>query len=193
MTENAFDINRRGNYRLVRKPEHSWQLSIDDALITKNIVDLSATGLSFKAPTSFNMEPGQTLNLNISLKPGESFECQGRILWSRSDSPTSRTMKLFGVQFEKLPARIDAMIIQELYRETLRIHWSQPKDEGVPLTTNYLPPEIPRDWLPYFRQFVTIILIAAFFMAARIYERTHPQDSIEYRFNQGLAKKLNHF
>jgi hypothetical protein len=192
MTENASAVNRRENYRLQRKPEHSWQLSIDDALITKNIVDLSATGLSFKAPTSFNMEPGQTLNLNISLKPGESFECQGRILWSRSDSPSSRTMKLFGVQFEKLPSKIDAMIIQELYKETLKIRWNQPKEEDF-LTTSYLPPEIPRDWFPYFRQFLTLILIAAFFMAARIYERTHPQDSIEYRFNQGLAKKLNHF
>lgn len=192
MSEIAIE-NRRQNYRLARKPEHSWQLSIDDALITKNIVDLSATGISFKAPTSFNMEPGQTLNLNISLKPGENFECQGRILWSRSDSPTSRTMKLFGVQFENLPARIDAMIIQELYRETLKIRWNQPKDANLNSSSLYLPPEIPRDWFPYFRQFLTIILIAAFFMAARIYERTHPQDSIEYRFNQGLAKKLNHF
>src|SRR5271154_3671051 len=147
MTENAFEINRRENYRLLRKPEHSWQLSVDDALITKNIVDLSATGLSFKAPTSFNMEPGQTLNLNISLKPGESFECQGRIIWSRSDSPSSRTMKLFGVQFEKLPAKIDAMIIQELYKETLKVRWNQPKEEDF-LTTSYLPPEFPRDWFP---------------------------------------------
>jgi PilZ domain-containing protein len=192
MDEIAFD-NRRQNYRLARKPEHPWQLSVDDALITKNIVDLSATGLAFKAPASFNMKPGQTLHLNISLKPGENFECQGRILWSRSDSPSAKTMKLFGVQFEKLPAKIDAMIIQELYKETLKIRWSQPKDEEFSKHFLYQPPEIPREWLPYFRQFVTIILIAAFFMAARIYERTHPQDSIEYRFNQGLAKKLNHF
>src|ERR1700677_535483 len=64
MAEMAFD-NRRSNFRLQRKPEHPWQLSIDDDLITKNIVDLSATGMSFKAPTSFNMEPGQTLNMSI--------------------------------------------------------------------------------------------------------------------------------
>jgi len=191
MAEIAFD-NRRQNYRLFRKSEHPWQLSVNDALITKNIVDLSASGISFKAPASFNMEPGQTLTLNISLKPGESFECQGRIRWSRSDSNSSRTMKLFGVQFEKLPARIDAMIVQELYKEALKIRWSQPKNEESS-STLYLPPEIQRDWFPYFRQFLMVILIAAFFMAARIYERTHPEDSIEYKFNQGLAKKLGHF
>jgi len=58
--------NRRNNYRLVRRPEHSWQLNIEDHLITKNIVDISATGLAFKAPSSFKLGVGQTLNMAIS-------------------------------------------------------------------------------------------------------------------------------
>lgn len=184
--------NRRQNYRLTRKPEHSWQLSIDDNLITKNIVDISASGIAFKAPSSFAMQPGQTLNLNISLKPGESFDCQGRILWSRSDTPSSHTMKLFGVKFEKLPARIDAMIVQELYKEALKARWENPT-AGEPLMAHISHPSDPNEVNHFIRQVITLALIAAFFLAARIYEKTHSQESIEYQFNQGLAKKLGHF
>jgi len=116
---NAFE-NRRSNFRLARRFEHPWQINIDDNLITKNIVDLSASGMSFKAPASFNLEPGQILNLTVYLNPEDHFECQGRILWSKSDFTGSRTMKLFGVKFENLPLSIDTRIAQELHKEAIK-------------------------------------------------------------------------
>jgi PilZ domain-containing protein len=185
--------NRRLNYRLARKPEHPWQLSIDDTLITKNIVDISATGISFKAPSSFTMEPGQTLNLSISLKPGEHFDCQGRVLWRRADAPASHTMNLFGVQFDKLPAWVDAMIVQELYKEALKVRWARPTLLEAPVISLPSKKEITPDWNHILRQVLAVALIASFFFAARLYEKSHPQDSVEYKFNQGLAKKLDHF
>jgi hypothetical protein len=185
--------NRRSQFRLPRKFEHPWQINIDDTLITKNIVDLSPSGMAFKAPASFNLEPGQIINLTIFLNTENQFQCQGRILWTKADFSDSRTMKLFGVKFENLPAALDTRIAKELHKEAIKAHWENPKAQETSrrltpalLNSNNTVTEI-------IGQVITFLLIAAFIIASHLYQRSHPEDSIEYRFNQGLVKKLSHF
>ncbi len=189
MALQEFANNKRQAFRLERKHEYFWRLKVDDALTTRSIVNLSSLGLSFRAPTSFKRKAGQTLSLSVRLNAETSFECKGRILWSKQESRNSRIVNLFGVQFVNLPTKFDALIAQELCKETLKIRWSQPKEDIV---TPLLPLEGSQNWLPYYREVIMALLVAGFIVAARVYEHSHPQDSLEYKFNQSLAKKLNH-
>lgn len=101
--------------RLPRQPEHTWQLRLeDDRLITKNIVNLSAGGMAFKAPLSSDIHPGQPIKFSLSIESGAAFECEGRVLWGRVSSDKPGSMKQFGVQFSKLPPSLDAAIVKQV-------------------------------------------------------------------------------
>jgi len=97
-------------------------------------------------------------------------------------------MNLFGVKFERLPAWVDTHIVQELHKDVLKAKWEWPdKTEN---NEPYLPHLPDATWTKLARQLMVAFLIAAFFAAAHFYQKNHMDQSIENRFNKGLAKKL---
>src|SRR5665213_1486598 len=100
-------INLRSTPRLPRKSSDYWQVNINnDELITRNIVDLSPMGLSFKAPLRSNFELGQTINIEVKLAPEKTFEVEGKIVWTRD--------KQFGLKFSRVPVFIDSFIMKAI-------------------------------------------------------------------------------
>lgn len=186
--------NKRSINRLPRQPEHSWQLKIeDDMLITKNISNISPAGLSFKAPLSANFKKGQILRMNMSIQKGDSFDCEGEIVWALEAIEANGSMRQLGVRFSKLPARIDTSIMQEINSFVLR-------EKRLSLESG----QVPEFHKPRVKEgktlrsliitacgiLVLIATTAALITAIYIHQMTHPENSIEYQFNKALLKKV---
>jgi hypothetical protein len=187
--------NKRSLNRLVRQPDHLWQLSLnDDNLITRNIVNISPGGLSFKAPMSAFIENGQIVKFKLTLKPGEAFEGEGQIRWSRKPNDKLGQMGLFGFQFLNIPTAADSLIMKEINDSLLRAR-RHLIEEGVlspSLNRNEKTKKSIRARLAsLFGGIVAATLIVAFFAALWIQEHAHPQDSIAETFNKALARKLS--
>lgn len=99
--------NLRATPRLSRRESDSWQLYINnDELITRNVVDVSPQGLSFKAPSRSQFVPGQTLKIEVRLAPEKHFETEAKVVWARDNH--------FGLKLSKVPQFIDAFIMKTL-------------------------------------------------------------------------------
>lgn len=113
--------NLRNTPRLSRKSSDFWQININhDELITRNIIDVSPSGLSFKAPARSQFLPGQLLQLEISLDKEKQFETEGKVIWSKDGQ--------FGIKLSRMPQFIDAFIMQTIQELAVQPLW---KDERV--------------------------------------------------------------
>ncbi len=108
-------INLRATPRLRRRMEDFWQLNINhDELITRNIVNLSPQGVSFKTPQRVAFGLGQTIRVMIRLGSERIFECEGKVVWIKDLS--------YGVHFFKLPMSYDSWVMREIHQSELLIH-----------------------------------------------------------------------
>ena len=194
MSLNSVQQNKREISRLSRQPEHSWQLSIEgDMLITKNITNISPSGLSFKAPFSTQLQKGQVVKMNLVLDHEDSFDCEGEIIWVIDSLESSGSMRQLGVKFSKLPARFDSTIMHEINIYSL-------KEKRATLESGRVP-EFHRSQLKQIKTLRSIVLTvcgvlvlvattAAFVTAIYLHQSAHPEESIEYQFNKAIIKKV---
>ncbi len=104
--------NKRNTFRIAPQSGKAWQININhDELITRNIVNISPTGMAFKAPVRSHFEEGQRLHLTINMATdGEfagSFDCEGKIVWAKNHQ--------FGLEFSKVPQFFDALIMKAVH------------------------------------------------------------------------------
>ena len=194
MSLSSIAENKREINRLPRQPEHNWQLKIEgDMLITKNISNISPTGLSFKAPLSANFSKGQVLKMNLSIHKEDSFECEGEIVWALDAAEANGSMRQLGVRFSKLPARFDSSIMHEINDFALR-------EKRQALALGQVP-EFHRTNVPNAKTlrslFITacgiLVIIAtsaALITAIYLHQMAHPENSIEYQFNKAMLKRV---
>jgi hypothetical protein len=190
----AIDLNRRSVARLSRPHDHSWQLRVDeDRLITKNIINISPMGMSFKAPGSMPLKPGETVRLSISLSSQETFECEGRILWSRPATEKAGSMQLVGVQFFSIPARYDALIMKHLHDIQLRDRRDDLKQAKFVSPRQRTKAEMTVRSMA--AMIISAVIIAAFTVAlltaAWLHSQNHPEQDIARKFNDAMARKLS--
>jgi hypothetical protein len=106
--------NNRNTPRLPRQSKDLWQIHINhDELITRHIMNMSPTGLSFKAPQRVHFEEGQKVQLFVQVSPTETFECEAKVVWQQDQQ--------YGLRFSKIPQYFDAWImkaINEFFLET---------------------------------------------------------------------------
>jgi hypothetical protein len=179
--------NRRNVYRFIREGRDEWEVNVNkNYLVTKNIVDINGTGLSFRAATGLPLELGETVHLQISLAPEDVFTFSGKIAWVRPLSGTGSGMSHFGVRFEKVPAWIDARIVSRLQKRLLdegpkTLNRDPRKNHGLLQKVNWAPLEA----------ILACSLFVGLVAAVWAYSSRHPEKSLEVIFNQGLAKKLS--
>lgn len=193
MASNRDSAELRQAMRLARQSDHSWQLHLeDDRLITKNITNLSATGMAFKAPGSSDIREGQTLKFNLSIEPGVSFECEGRVLWARGASPGS--MRQIGIQFSKLPIPLDSAIVRQINEYALRTRKDRITKGRRPLTQKIVmvaPPPVRTLIVRIVGATLIMALTSAFLTALLMHKLAHPEQSIAHTFNHSLIRKLS--
>ncbi len=183
--------DKRSIIRLDRHSSDSWQLRIeDDKLITKNITNISPTGMSFKAPLWSEFREGQRLRLNLSLSKDESFDCEGEIVWAKKIEDAPGAMQQFGVQFMRLPAKIDGAIMKAINDDALRDR-RVAFDKRGRLSTDKLKPEMTARSLiaSIAGVFVIAALAAALLTAIYLHQINHPEESIAYKFNRAFLNR----
>jgi hypothetical protein len=169
----------------------------DDRLITKNIINLSPTGMAFKAPSSSDISPGQNLRFTLSIVPGEAFECEARVLWVKPahERPESGgSMRKVGVEFSKLPPTLDAAIVKQINEFVLRSRRQRIEAGRRPFTRKIVlstPPSMRSAVNSLLAAIVIAALSGAFVMAMWIHQKSTPDDSIARKFDEGLLRKLS--
>ncbi|CAM5999564.1 unnamed protein product [Sphagnum balticum] len=176
--------NRRTVHRFAQQPRDEWRLKINQTyFMTREITDINATGLSFRASSSIHFDPGQSIDLEVSLKPGHSFRCKGEVVGLALAVAHAPGLQVVRVRFEKLPSWLDsqvtALLQQRLLHETIHSGLLSNGDRASDIL-----------WRP-----VELLVAAAMFLALTTavwyYDRGHPAKSIERIFNQGLAQRLD--
>jgi hypothetical protein len=184
--------NRRDLKRLNRSTGHTWQIHVDnDACITKNISNISPSGLAFKAPSSSHFAQGQRLKLSLSLKKGESFDCEGEVVWIRSSEDIQGSMKHLGLRFSKLPTRIDTAIMKEI-NDSLLLSRRLAFEKGqVNINDTLKKKNSLQSWMATLCSlFVVISMVSALMAAVYIHQKAHPEETLEYTFNKAMIKKV---
>jgi len=164
-----------------------WQVNINnDELITRNIVDLSPSGLSFKAPQRSQFEPGQVITLKVNLGTEKSFEVEGKIIWTKD--------KQFGLKFSKVPVFIDTFIMKAIQEWALRP--SLEVDSRVAESLSIFRSsrkKIEANWLlSTTMALITVAaMTAALVTAAYIHQQRHPEESLSNISTQFFQKINN--
>lgn len=187
-SQEPLGTNLRQSIRLPRQPEHSWQLRLeDDRLITKNIINLSATGMAFKAPASSDIHLGQTLRFSLSIdEAGEDenrkfFECEGRVLWTKASADKPGSMHQIGVQFSKLPSSLDEALVRQVNAFSLRNQKEKVLKGKQPLTQKLVmsaPPSIRNFLMKVFGAVIIMSLTSAFLTALWMHKAIHPEQTV---------------
>lgn len=181
--------------RLPRQAEHSWQLRLeDDKLITKNIVNLSAAGMAFKAPASSKFSPGQALRFSLSIEPGTSYDCEGRVLWAKASTEKPGSMHQIGIQFSKLPPQLDASIVKQIDEYNHRSQRDRMKKGRRPLTEKIVmstPQPLRAILIKIFGALIIMSLTSAFLAAMWIHKEAQREQSLAQKFNQSLMRKIS--
>lgn len=190
---NSAMTNKRELHRLPRRPDHNWQLRVDgDMLITKNIMNISPTGLAFKAPLSSKLRAGQVIHVTVSLTEDENFDCDGEIVWSSESLEVSGSMKQLGVRLLNLPARIDAAIMRELNFNALKLRRQALDTDLIPqfkLERNFQKVSFYSFALKICGMALVAATSAALIAAIYIHQQTHPEDTFEYKFNHAMIDR----
>ncbi len=184
-------INKRSILRLNRKPNHSWSLKVDDSkLITKNITNISPTGMSFRAPLWTEFYDGQVLLFNLSFTKEDNFECEGEIVWIRKIEDNLGVMYQFGVRFQKIPAKTDAAIMRAIHNEALRERQFTVQT-STPISSRSVnkKPFLSSVFSTVFGFIFIASLTAAFLTAVFIHHINHPEESISHIFSQALINR----
>lgn len=186
-----FSENKRNVTRLLRKSADVWQLRVeDDKLITRNISNISPTGLSFKAPLGSKFESGQRFRFQLCLNKEECFEFEGRIVWVKKADDVPGAMQQLGVQFENLPAWADASIMKQINDSDLEERRTQLKmGERTPTKSPRKKLSLKALVATIAGTFILASLVAAFILAIYIHQQSHPEESIAYKFNKALFER----
>lgn len=109
-------LKTRSSIRLSRSPEHNWRLKVNkDDLITKNILNLSPTGIAFKAPPKSQFHRGQTLQMKIELDGETEIICQAKVIWIKKGDDSR--MIQYGAEFRFDPEQdIGNTITKHLFK-----------------------------------------------------------------------------
>jgi hypothetical protein len=194
MKEDLSPLNRRNLQRLGRSASHKWELKVNgDSLITKNISNISPSGLAFKALASTVYKRGQALKIHLSLTGQDHFDGDAEIVWIKETSDSHGSMKLLGLRFLYPSFRFDTAIMSELHSNALKERRAL-LAEDLSLSRNFhqnfkIRPNI-RSLIKNLCALITLIsMTTALITAVYLHQKAHPEESIEFKFNEGLMKK----
>jgi hypothetical protein len=184
---------KRSDLRIQRHRDLLWQLNLeDDSLITQNIINISQKGLAFKAPTSSGIAAGQFVRFTLSLNRGQTFECEGRVIWVNDSKERQGSMKQFGIIFLKQPPTLVATLSQAIQnldfqkKETIRDETPQKERRGA--LEEFFFSSL---WPSLIAGLLVVALTSAFLTAVWLYDQTHPADALAKRTNHHSARKLS--
>jgi hypothetical protein len=181
-------INQRGAPRLDRRLFDIWQLAVNnDELITRHIINISPTGLSFKAPARVKFALGQFLKVAIRLTAEKSYDCEARVVWVKDGQ--------YGVHFTFCPLSYDAFVMKTIHEQdiaahadelaqisnrkgllkTLRIESRDKQKKAILLST------------------LDLILVGVFTMAFIVVAVNHEQKTSSYSLEKVITKNLERF
>jgi hypothetical protein len=181
--------NKRNSARLLRQSADTWQLRVeDDKLITRNVVNISPGGLSFKAPLWSQFENGQKLKFNLCLNKQDCFEFEGRVVWVKKIEDAPGSMQQLGVEFINLPTWADISIMKQINDNHLR-NRREAIERGFPLTKRPSPKDAKALLKALAGGVVIMGFLIALIVAAHIHQQAHPEESIAYKFNKAFLER----
>ena len=169
--------NRRHNYRIAsyEDREQVWTLDINEGeLVTRSVVDLSPTGIAFKAPRSVTFQRGQTIQMKLQLGTDWEIDCLGRIVWFRENTQNKGGFGHFGVEFISLKnghSKTITQKIEEVLSQGIRIQQVGKKNlENIKRLEGAM-------------GLVTAAILMAVFLAASFYyTQRFPEKTLAYQF-----------
>jgi hypothetical protein len=192
MTSINLNKLKRLTARIHRKQHHNWSVRIgEDVLITRNITNLSPTGMALKAPEWSDFKPGQYLKLQLFLNKEQNFECDAKVVWTKNTEERAGAMKLLGIEFSKLPAHIDSAIMKLVNDDALserRLAFAN----GLAQIGLISPKKLNlRSLFSTIMGALVIASLTASLMAALyIHKKNHPEESLAYKFTESFNKRL---
>jgi hypothetical protein len=181
--------NKRLAARLHRQSSDAWQLRVeDDKLITRNILNISPGGLSFKAPLWSQFESGQKLRFSLCLNKQECHDLEGRVVWVKKVEDAPGAMQQLGVEFVNLPARADISIMKEINDTYLRSR-REAIEMGRPLVKRVSHSDAKAMLKALAGGVIIMSFLIALIVAAHIHQQTHPEESIAFKFNKAFLER----
>ncbi|MDZ4676500.1 MAG: PilZ domain-containing protein [Oligoflexia bacterium] len=191
MTHLNFNRSKRQIHRLQRKSHHNWSLRIgDDALITRNITNLSPAGLAFKAPEWSEFKMGQQIKVQLYLNKDENFECEAKIVWVKQAEERTGSLNALGLEFSKLPTHVDTAIMKLVNDDALegrRLNFSKEFSEKFLITKKF-------DFRSAFSKIMGALMIAsltaALMAALYLHKHNNPEESLAFKLTNAFNKRL---
>ncbi len=192
MTQINLNRLKRQTNRVQRKQHHNWSLRIgEDTLITRNITNLSPTGLSFKAPEWSEFKSGQEIKVQFFLNKDESFECEAKIIWIKQTQERAGNMQVLGLEFSKLPLKIDGAIMKLINDEALndrRTNFSKDfSDKFLILPKSNFKTAFGK----VMGALMVVSLTASLMAALYLHEKFNPENTLAYKLSNVFNKRLS--